>query len=925
MPPVGSATILKDRQEWIEVQLNPAVVEGWLNKPESNAGLRIYPLAAKEKGEYVHLRSSDWPDRSMRPKLVLKLDMSDEVAGQYWRTIALRVLAATEMRLQELEVSASSYGNPPRTATVLEELGERLMGVATRLGEDERPAAAAMTEAIKVLKAMQGEVAVTSDSLTLARGAAANEARGLATDFSLGVADSMTNVLRVPGLFQGEFTRAASLALAKNEFEPVQVCIVPVDADVKGAAWSATDLEGPGAVIPRDDIEVSVVGYMKSIKPALPTEVAWWPAPILDFMDTVDVPRGEVQPLWVCVRTREDTPAGVYRGTLTVSASGLESKSVDLEVRVFDFAVPKEQHLLTVWGNNEATLKTMYGDKYDAQMAHDFFQLLIDHRQSVNSLYAPQGTGAPQGGVAGDRPVVGYPTLSDPAELKALWDAGCRWWNLGYLHPVHAKDAGMEFEPYVPVFIERVRESLRVADAAGWPRSNMAIYCFDETRDFETLAKAAGQVKTAFPDIAIMTTGYDRSYGVKDGPIDQVMDIWCPLTPRYVQDWDLIKQGREKGKKAWWYVCCGPRGRNDLNFFCQYPVIRSRLLMGAATWKYQPDGFLYYRMSGWRYYEKPIDSGPLTEWKPYYLPGPDGDGEIICPGPDGPLTTIQFENIRDGCEDFEYWRVLQDRLKETGNSSDALVELLTVPPDLLESLVEYSEDPATLRKHRRAVAEAIERAGQYARVRGLQQRAKDNQAAHVELITGLFFDDDERPEAPIDDPIVRLAMSYASVVGGAMDFEAFGKTMADDQAGAVALWQFDNVVMRNEALREKWFARFDESPADRVMDGLFDSLTKDSHHALAYVLMLVRDCDGTYGEYLWEKVLELLRTKPEVVLSRFRHINSMRDFVLEAIWVVADETVREELIDTYEAYASDEHARVVLGWVSEEPDWLASP
>ena len=110
-----------------------------------------------------------------------------------------------------------------------------------------------------------------------------------------------------------------------------------------------------------------------------------------------------------------------------------------------------------------------------------------------------------------------------------------------------------------------------------------------------------------------MTTARDRSYGVKGGPIDQSIDIWCPLTPRFAQDLPVIREGRKRGKKAWWYVCCGPRGRGPLNFFSQYPAIRSRLLMGAAAWKYRPDGFLYYRISGWRHYKKkPIDSGPLN-------------------------------------------------------------------------------------------------------------------------------------------------------------------------------------------------------------------------------------------------------------------------------------------------------------------------
>ena len=253
---------------------------------------------------------------------------------------------------------------------------------------------------------------------------------------------------------------------------------------------------------------------------------------------------------------------------------------------------------------------------------------------------------------------------------------------------------------------------MRVAQEAGWPKTNLAIYCFDEAKEMDAVAKAAAKLKEAFPDIALMTTAYDRSYGVKGGPLDAAMDIWCPLTPRYAEDWELIKEGRAKGKKAWWYVCCGPAG-SHLNFFSQFPAIRPRLLMGAATWKYQPDGFLYYRVSGWRNYEKPIGSGPLAnDYRPYYLPGPDGDGELICPGPNGPLSTLQFENIRDGIEDYEYYWVLQNlvsKVQATGRTAESEARLLTIPEDLLASLTEYTGEPARLRAERRSIAEAIVR------------------------------------------------------------------------------------------------------------------------------------------------------------------------------------------------------------------------
>lgn len=707
MPLAGSALVPKGREGWIEFPLKVGVVQGWVDGSGANAGVRVFPLGVKDKGEYVTMRTSEYlDDVATRPKLVLELSIADAPLAQYRQNVARRVLRRTEEQFEVVRAQVAERGSPARAVALVNGIEERLHPIRDACGATLGLPKERQEELTAQLRQIRAGLTDVVNSITPARAAAANEARGLPTDLALGIADSMMNVLRPAGLFEGGFERVAHLELAKNEFEAVQVIIVPIDANVTGATWSVTDLTGPdNASIPAEDVTVQVMGYMKKIKPSIPTDVDWWPAPILDFMDRVDVPQGEVQPLWVCVHAREDTPAGAYRGTVTIEATNAAAKTVELEVRVFDFAVPKEQHLLTVWGNNEATYKTLYGERYDKAMARRMFDFLIDHRLAVNSLYAVQSAGEP-----GILDSVGYPTLSDPAELKRLWDAGSRWWNLGYLHPLHAKSAEMELDAYVPHFIDMIRESLRVADAAGWPHGHLGIYFFDETRDFEALNRAALQVKEAFPDIALMTTGYDRSYGVKNGPIDASIDIWCPLTPRFVLDQHVIAEGRKLGKKAWWYVCCGPAGNRSLNFFCQYPAIRSRLLMGAAAWKYQPDGFLYYRISGWRYYDKPIDSGPLTAWKAYHQPGPDGDGELICPGPNGPLSTLQFENLRDGIEDFEYYWVLADLLKrasDAGIQTDAEQALLNVPETVLTSLTAYSENSRTLRNHRRQVAEAI--------------------------------------------------------------------------------------------------------------------------------------------------------------------------------------------------------------------------
>ena len=136
--------------------------------------------------------------------------------------------------------------------------------------------------------------------------------------------------------------------------------------------------------------------------------------------------------------------------------------------------------------------------------------------------------------------------------------------------------------------------------------------------------------------------------------------------------------------------------------YIETPVIVTRLLMGAMTAKYRPDGYLYYSVSHWNA-TKPITSGPFTDWPALSLP-PDfnGDGCWVCVGPDGiPLSTLRLENFRDGLEDFAYVKLIEAR-----------GEKVEVPEAVVKSVTEYTFDTETLRAWREALADRIEALGE---------------------------------------------------------------------------------------------------------------------------------------------------------------------------------------------------------------------
>jgi hypothetical protein len=88
----------------------------------------------------------------------------------------------------------------------------------------------------------------------------------------------------------------------------------------------------------------------------------------------------------------------------------------------------------------------------------------------------------------------------------------------------------------------------------------------------------------------------------------------------------------------------------------------------------------------------------------------------MCPGPDGPLSTIRMENIRDGFEDYEYLyrlRALADAVRKQGASPAGQSflakadKLLAVPDNVVRSVVEYTTDPKDLGNYRADLAAAI--------------------------------------------------------------------------------------------------------------------------------------------------------------------------------------------------------------------------
>ncbi|MBN2129462.1 MAG: DUF4091 domain-containing protein [Sedimentisphaerales bacterium] len=505
----------------------------------------------------------------------------------------------------------------------------------------------------------------------------------------IGFATSMQKLLPNGMPFALSVSREVAIDLARNEKESFQVAVLPKADALKGVRVAVSDLAGPGgAVFAHTQIDCDVMGYVetKAEPPYDVPYVGWWPDPILDFLGPVDIAPGDLQSFWIRVRAPKGQAPGTYRGTLTVSADGVEPAEFKLTVNVHAFTMPDCTPLPTAITFTPARVTACTPVDW-ATMKYKYADFLADYYIDYDSLYRRE---------APDFEVLEY--LHDKGRLTAF--------NFGYYGDASAGT------------IERFRPAYEKAKELGL-LDHAYIYGFDECREerFPELEAAAAAFKKAYPEVLVMTTSYDHSYGL-DSCVKS-MDAWCPLSP--VFDPDKAAQARAAGKRVWWYICCGPH-HPDANWFIEYRAIEIRLLMGAMTAKYRPDGFLYYELSIWNA-NKPITSGPFTQWNPVSWTTYHGDGSIFCVGPGGtPLPTIRLENYRDGQEDFAYTCILRDIIEhyqsratgltpEQRSWLDEAIQTLEVPKELVAARSDYSDDPAVLYGYRKRVADMIDNSG----------------------------------------------------------------------------------------------------------------------------------------------------------------------------------------------------------------------
>ena len=474
---------------------------------------------------------------------------------------------------------------------------------------------------------------------------------------------------------------------ARGETEDAQVAIaVPEDRRVDKASYRFSPLKGPrGSRIAESRLDGRWIWFInvlhnpaENTNPAdyLRKAPAFFPDAFLEDRET-GLRGGATQPLWVSVAVPADAAAGTYRGRIEVFLSyregGNERFTVPIVVHVWPFALPARPSLRHTEFTHPVGLAHYYhiepwgeahwewlGKCARDMVAHRQDMILTDFFDLVRVTERPGGS-------------LEYDFRRLDRWLDIHLGAGFEW-----IEGVHlgGRTGGwtspIAFNKWKPAgapssvgparneyYLERMLKAVRIHLKGRGLGNRYVQHVADEPipenmASWKAVATKVGRWLPGVPRIdAIETAGLERFCEMR------VPQIHC------------VPPKGERGRgETWCYVCVFPQGKYP-NRYIDYPSIRNRIIFWLCR-TMDLKGFLHWAYNFWGVWGGMPMKVPGAPW--YDVTGasqystdtirlPSGDTHLVYPGRKELCSSIRWEVIRKGMEDYELLRLLDEAVR----------------------------------------------------------------------------------------------------------------------------------------------------------------------------------------------------------------------------------------------------------------------
>ena len=527
-------------------------------------------------------------------------------------------------------------------------------------------------------------------------------------------------------------TKTVTISGAKNEHVPFQVVVTTpppptrYDKASSGFRVESSDLVSPAGRIAKDRVKLYLEHVVLCYGKSSPVgATGFWPDALVPLtgpfgMDSEFRSFVRNRAIWIDVQIPEDAPAGAYTGTVDVTRNGQPIDRLTLSLKVYNFALPQETHLITYIGLSSSRLARFYGLKEDAPelrtLVGRYYEFLYANRMEpwFHDMLQPEVKESADGNIEvrfNDREYAHY--MNTLKTKRVVLEA-----QPGEI------PGGQSSAPFSEPFNRRVTAYVKQIydyySRNGWlsrlvfnspiDEPNTAQQYADTRRWAELVHKAAPGVpflvtESPVPDNPGWGTlaGFANNFSIHGNELNH------PQVKR------AIREEQAKGGEITWYISCD-QVYPQPNYFIDGPAM-DPVMVPWVTWRYGMNGILYWDIAFWSQTPDPwLD--PVT-----YLSGflcsdgyiVNGEGCLMYPGNrakrytsqndvDGPVSSIRLELLREGIEDYEYLWLL----KSLGDSdfADRAVQGMVVD---VSSFSRNVEELFELRQRMAARIESLKR------------------------------------------------------------------------------------------------------------------------------------------------------------------------------------------------------------------------
>lgn len=484
-----------------------------------------------------------------------------------------------------------------------------------------------------------------------------------------------------------EFQKKAFNHVAWRGEKVFAQAVVSSEEELKDVRLSVSDLRNGKSLIGAENIRLQFVSYV--VSDLLDTtkygqcgsreDKSKWGevlvADVLDINDSMTVPAGRKQPVWMTVSVPSDARPGKYSGKLTVTSSNAKSRSLNVELTVADHVLPSARDWafhLDLWQNPYSVARyenvPLWSEAHFEAMRPVMRMLAEAGQKSVTATIMSRPWNGQTEDAFGsmvtkirridgtwlydytifDRWVEFMFSLGIDRQINCYsmipWALQFDYIDQATSSPAtfQAAPGSEEYNEYWGAFIADFARHLK---AKGWFEKTMI--AMDE-RPLESMQAVLGLIRKVEPAFKISLAGNYHEPVIYD-----IVDFSETFSGKQEFPESAKAKRKELGLTTTFYTCCAEAHPNM--FVISNPDEAAWLGWFAQAEGY--DGYLRWAYNSWT-----LD--PLTDAR--FRTWPAGDCFVVYPGGRG---SVRFSKLVEGIQDFEKVRILRSRWQETGNEA----------------------------------------------------------------------------------------------------------------------------------------------------------------------------------------------------------------------------------------------------------------